>query len=256
MRLALITALFFVAPLSAQTPKKLLLLAQGPDGHPAQTHEYEAGLKILEKLLSKTPGVATTFVKADEPWRDGPELLEKADGCILFLSQGAKFVAAEPKRLAAFQKLAERGGAFGVIHWGMGTQDAKNIEPFVAMFGACHGGPDRKFQVVSTALKVNDPKHPVTTGIKDLEVREEFYYNLKVVKDQSGPKPILTANIDGKDEMVGWAWQRAKGRSFGFTGLHFHENWRHPEYRRLILQGTLWALDLPIPPGGAAVALD
>lgn len=255
-RFIFLFAFLLSLPLYGQAPKKLLLLAQGPDGHPPETHEYEAGLKILEKMLSKTSGVDATLVKADEPWRDGPELLSKADGCIVFLSEGAKFVTAEPKRLAAFQKLAERGGGLGVLHWGMGTKEAKNIEPFVKMFGACHGGPDRKFQVLSTTLKVVDFKHPMVAGVQDLELREEFYYNLKVVKDVNPPQPILTARIDGKDEMVGWAWERAKGRSFGFTGLHFHENWRHPEYRRIILQGTLWSLGLPSPKEKAAFSIE
>ena len=45
------------------------------------------------------------------------------------------------------------------------------------------------------------------------------------------------------------------GRSFGFSGLHFHENWQLPEYRRLVTQGVLWTLDLPIPIGGVDVNL-
>ena len=39
----------------------------------------------------------------------------------------------------------------------------------------------------------------------------------------------------------------AAERSFGFSGLHFHDNWRLPEYRRLVAQGVLWSLKLPIP---------
>ena len=51
--LALCLVFAFATSLLAQNQlkKKLLLLAQGPDGHPAQTHEYVAGLTILQKLL-------------------------------------------------------------------------------------------------------------------------------------------------------------------------------------------------------------
>jgi len=58
-------------------------------------------------------------------------------------------------------------------------------------------------------------------------------------------------------ETVGWAWERPDGgRSFGFSGLHFHVNWRHEQYQRLISQAALWTLKLPIPKTGIGVKLD
>ena len=63
--------------------------------------------------------------------------------------------------------------------------------------------------------------------------------------------------IEGSTETVGWAWQRPDGRrSFGYSGLHFHVNWRHEQYRRLIAQAVLWTLKLPIPKDGAKVKID
>jgi hypothetical protein len=241
---------------SADGPKKLLLLAQGPDGHPPQTHEYVAGFKILQKILKDVPGLETTLVRADEPWREGPELLAKADGAVLFLAEGAKWLHQDPRRLAAFQKLAERRGGLVGLHWAIGTRDAKNIDGFVRLLGACHGGPDRKYKVLATQAKIADPKHPIATGISDFKVRDEFYYFLKRVKPAEDIRPILRARIDGEDEMVAWAWERPDGgRSFGFSGLHFHDNWRLPEYRRLVAQGVLWSLRLPIPKGGLSVSV-
>jgi hypothetical protein len=234
--------------------KKLLLLAQGPDGHPPQTHEYEAGLKILHTLLAKTPNLTTTLVKADEPWRDGPDLLAKADGAVLFLAEGAKWLHQDPKRRAAFQDLAKRGGGLTCLHWAMGTKDAKHIAGFVELFGGCHGGPDRKYKVLVTDVALADPKHPIARGLKDFSVRDEFYYHLKVPAKAQGWQAILKAAIDGNQETVAWAHERADGgRSFGFSGLHFHENWRLPEYRRLVTQGVLWTMRAPIPDQGVAV---
>src|SRR5258708_39388448 len=73
-------------------PKRLLLLGQGPDGHPAATHEYLAGQKILARCLEQSPGLTVEIVRADEPWTEGPELLAKADGAVLFLSEGAQWI--------------------------------------------------------------------------------------------------------------------------------------------------------------------
>jgi hypothetical protein len=67
----------------------------------------------------------------------------------------------------------------------------------------------------------------------------------------------MRAQIDGEAEMVAWAFRRPDGgRSFGFSGLHFHDNWRVKEYRRLVAQGVLWTLDLPIPKEGLPVEVE
>jgi hypothetical protein len=245
----LVTSAFGLADSRAASPKKLLLLGQGPDGHPPQTHEYMAGHKILQAHLRKVPGLEVSLVRADEPWREGPELLAKADGVVLFLSEGARWLHQNPRRLAAFRELAKRKGALVGLHWAIGTKEAKNIEGFVKLFGGCHGGPDRKYKVLTNAeVRVAEVKHPITFGIQPFRVRDEFYYHLKFAKPADTIRPVLQVPIDDGLETVAWSWERPDGgRSFGFSGLHFHENWSLPEYRRLVLQGVLWSLRLPIP---------
>ena len=174
-----------------------------------------------------------------------PDLLAKADAVVLFVSEGARSVSADAKRLAAFQASAKRGVGLTVLHWGMGTKDAKNIAAFVELFGACHGGPDRKYKVLQTDVALAEKSHPILRGLADFKARDEFYYQLKPAKNWT---PLLKATIDGEAYPVAWALQReGGGRSFGFSGLHFHENWQLPEYRRLVTQGVLWTLDVAIP---------
>jgi type 1 glutamine amidotransferase len=249
-----LSLLWFGATGLADAPKKLLLVAQGPDGHPAQTHEYKAGLKVLEKCLQGVSGLEVTTVSADEPWKEGPELMQRADGVVLFLAEGARWMHQDPKRLEALAKLAARGGGLVVLHWAMGTKDAKYIDGCLKLLGGCHGGPDRKYKVLETDAQIADPKHPLAAGIKDFRVKDEFYYQLKFVKAEESVKPVLRVTIDDKPETVAWSWERPDGgRSFGFSGLHFHDNWRLQPYRRLVAQGVLWTLKLPIPKEGLPV---
>src|SRR5678815_1715362 len=67
--------------------RRLLLIGQGPDGHPPSTHEYMAGVRVLEKLLAPIQGLQITVVKADEPWPEGPALIDRADGVVMFVTQ-------------------------------------------------------------------------------------------------------------------------------------------------------------------------
>jgi type 1 glutamine amidotransferase len=237
----------------ADEPKKLLLVGQGPDGHPPMTHEYMDGLKVLEKVLKPVKHLEVTLVNADGKWENGPELIDRSDAIVLFVSEGAKWVSADKNRLEAFQRAAKRKAGLVGLHWGIGCKDAKFIDDYVALLGGCHGGPDRTYQVVETDVTPAD-KSPVAIGISPFRVKEEFYYQLKFAKPEGSVKPALTAKIDGEQFPVAWTWERPDGgRSFGFSGLHFHENWKRPEYRRLVGQGVLWVLNVPIPDKGLPV---
>ncbi|MFO0879378.1 MAG: ThuA domain-containing protein [Gemmataceae bacterium] len=232
-------------------PKKLLLIGQGPDGHPPQTHEYMAGLRVLAACLARVPGLQVTTVQADGRWTEGPELIDRADGVVLFASEGAAWIGKDRARLEAFRRLAKRGGGRVTLHWAMGTREAGPIADYLALFGGCHGGPDRKYKVLTTKVAVKP--HPVTAGLTGFTIKDEFYYRLKFPTPQ--PASLLEVDIDGETQTVAWAAE-GQGRTFGFSGLHFHANWSRAEYRRLVAQGTLWTLGLPLPAGGLDVAVD
>ena len=237
-------------------PSRLLLLGQKPDGHPRLTHEYSAAMRVLSELLSSFKDIQTIQISADEPWKEGPELLDGADGAVVFLSEGVKWLQQDKARLAAFQQLAKRKGGLICLHWGMGTRDAAFIEAYVNLFGGCHGGPDRKYKVVTVKTEFPNPQHPVMTAVEPLTLKEEFYYTLKTPKNIDNIVPLVRVPIDGATHTVGWAWQRPDGgRSFGFSGLHFHQNWKHETYRRMVTQAVLWSLKRKIPAGGVDVKL-
>jgi len=245
-----VVAMLLVAaavPLLAAEPVKLLLVGQSPDSHPPGTHEYMPGVERLAKLLEPTEGLKLRVVKADEPWSEGPQLIARADGVVIFLSEGARWTLADPRRHDALAQLAARGGGLVAIHWALGTRAVEPIDPFLKLFGGCHGGPDRKYQVVETELRPAAPAHPIAAGIQPFPVREEFYYRLKFVRATPGIRPVMQATIDGRVETVAWAWQRPDGgRSFGFSGLHLHDNWKLPEYQKLLTQAVLWTLKLSV----------
>lgn len=238
-------------------PRRLLLIAQGPDGHPPTTHEFVAGVKVIEACLRDVPRLEITTSVADEPWLEGPELLERADAAVLYLSQGAQWMQTGPRRYEALSKLAARGGGLVALHWAIGAKDPQYIPGYLRLLGACHGGPDRKYQKLETDLEIADSSHAITKGIESFRLYDEFYYELKLQPPHEAIVPLLRARIDDSSQMVAWCWDRPDGgRSFGFGGLHFHDNWKREEYRRLVAQGILWALKMPLPEPALTLDVD
>jgi type 1 glutamine amidotransferase len=244
-------------PTVAPPLKRLLLLGQGPDGHPPQTHEFVAGLKLIKTCLDRVEGVEATLVDAGEPWSDGPDLIDKADGVVIFLAEGAKWIQKDEARLSALKRLEARGGAITGLHWGLGTKEAKNIAEYVALVGGCHGGPDRKYAIVEARTEIAAPKHPIMTAVEPLAIRDEFYFRLKFAKPEKDVMPLLRVPIEGESRTVAWAWERGtRGRSFGFSGLHFHNNWQFDGYRRMVVQGIAWTMRHSIPEQGLNVEVE
>src|SRR5699024_6695463 len=101
-----------------------------------------------------------------------------------YLAEGAKWMHADPRRREALAQLAARGGGLMALHWATGTKEAEYIDGFKALLGGCHGGPDRKYKFLETSVTVAEKAHPVTTGVSDFTIKDEFYYQLKMVSDE------------------------------------------------------------------------
>jgi type 1 glutamine amidotransferase len=238
----------------AASPKRVLLLGQKRD-HPPETHEYYSGLHVLQACLQRTPGLEVTQHRVDGAWTEGPELLAQADAIVLYLGEGARWVQDDPRRLQAIRALAARGGGIVALHWAAGARDAKYIPQFLELLGGMHGGPDRKYTFVETDVRVVDQHHPIMRGVDLLRLKDEFYYRLKFA-DKGRLTPLLQAKIEDRDETVAWAFERSGGgRSFGFVGMHYHDNWKLAACRRMVAQGLLWTLNLPVPEQGLPVAV-
>ena len=121
--------------------------------------------------------------------------------------------------------------------------------------------------------------HPVSRGVEAFSALDEFYFNIRFTQ-AAGLERVLLAtppdaarehiphprrkfylfggsvpedvrNNRGREETIGWTFERSGGgRSFGFTGGHFHWNWGHEHYRRLVLNGIAWSAGVKIPERG------
>jgi hypothetical protein len=59
----------------------------------------------------------------------------------------------------------------------------------------------------------------------------------------------------GEPEHLAWVATRpGGGRGFGLTGGHWHWNWAHDDFRKLVLNAIAWLAHVDVPPDGIASA--
>jgi hypothetical protein len=96
-------------------------------------------------------------------------------------------------------------------------------------------------------------------------VNEGYIFKLTFADGMKGVTPLLRArNPKAKpgfyageaDDVWCFAYDRPDGgRSFVNTGGHAHANWAQDGFRRLTVNGILWAAKVEVPAGGAKADL-
>ncbi len=264
---------------AAEAPKKIVFIA-GRASHGPLQHEHRAGSMLLQKCLADFPGVTTRVY--DNGWpsvlRDGVRAddnaaLDGADAIIIYSDGGGGHPALVQDHLAVLDRLMQRGVGLGLIHYAVEPTIPKGQQEFIDWVGGA-------FEL---NLSVNPhwkadfaafPEHAVTRGVKPFSTSDEWYFNLRFRDDMKGVTPILTAvppatamsRPDGPHEgnpaaraavakgtpqTLMWVSERpGNGRGFGFTGGHFHLNWKDDSQRKLVLNAILWVAGVEVPPGG------
>jgi hypothetical protein len=255
LTISLTLILLSAVALTGAEPKKVLLLA-GKSSHGHGAHEHLPGMQLLANCLKDVPDLDVEVHYIGDDWAEGPELIRRADGIVMYMDFGMRWEQSDPARQAALEDLMKRGGGVVALHWSLGGQDARFIPFHLKLVGGCHGGPDRKYAHAETELKVASPDHPIANGIEDFRLNDEYYYQLKWAKEGT-IKPILIGTVrDCPDQTIAWAFERPDGgRSVGFAAMHTHANWGVVQCRRLVAQAVLWTVRLPVPEGGLPVVV-
>ena len=93
-------------------------------------------------------------------------------------------------------------------------------------------------------------QHPLQAGIEGVTPI------LKATPPDNERGTAAAQEHTGREEILAWAFDRANGgRSFGFTGGHFHRNWGDENFRRLVVNAILWTAKLRVPEEGHKVEM-
>ena len=100
--------------------------------------------------------------------------------------------------------------------------------------------------------------------MKPFKIDDGWLFKNTFVHEMKGVTPLLrtwnpkaTVKPTAGQDVVAWTYDRPEGgRSFTFTGAHLHASFAEEGYRRMLVNGILWATGADIPKGGAKVDLD
>jgi type 1 glutamine amidotransferase len=257
-------------PLEVRPPAdfqgKVILLVAGRKSHGPGDHEFFAGTAILKNLLKQTPGVWP--IMARDGWPQDESLFDIADCIVLYMDGGGGHPAIRPERMKLIQKQLDRGAGWVNIHYAVEYPEkvGSTVKGWLGGYYETGYSINPHWDAHIRSL----PDHPITRGVKPFTLRDEWYYNMRFVEDKQGVTPILqavppddtrrtqaAALRKGQIETLAWAYERPDGgRSFGFTGAHFHRNWADENFRRVVVNAILWAAQVDVPEGGAKVEFD
>jgi type 1 glutamine amidotransferase len=244
-----------------------IVLVAGHASHGPREHEFFAGCAVLMKLLQETPGVYP--VMARDGWPKNPEeTFKDAKAVVFYMDGGGSHPIISPPHMAVVKKLMDDKVGFVNLHYAVEYPKEK-ADPILSWLGGYY---ETAYSINPTYLgEIKSlPDHPITRGVKPFSIKDEWYYNIRFDPEMKGVTPILRATPPdntrttedakkhpGREETLAWAFERANGgRSFGFTGGHYHDNWGDENFRRLVVNAILWTAKIDVPKEGARVELD
>jgi type 1 glutamine amidotransferase len=256
-------------PLEKQPPdgakvKKIVLVA-GRKSHGKGEHEFFAGCALLMKMLQQTSGVFP--VMARDGWPKNPHTFEGAKSVVFFMDGGGGHPIIQKDHREVVQKLMDQGVGFVNLHYAVEYPKSQSDHVLQWLGGYYETGfstnPHWKAEIKTL------PEHPITRGVQPFALQDEWYFNIRFKPELEGVTPILKAlppfdkrgtaaarEHKDREEILAWAFNRTNGgRSFGFTGAHFHRNWGDENFRRLVVNAILWTAKLEVSKNGAKVEM-
>lgn len=251
--------------------KKNVLMVAGRPSHGYGSHEHYAGLKILEEAIeSSTESLDVTVVKG---WPEDRSVIDRADSIVIYSDGGGGHPAI--KHLDQLKAKTDKGCGLVCIHYAVEMVPGPPGDAMVDMLGG-HFEVHWSVNPHWVGQFESFPDHPITRGVKPFAAHDEWYFHMRL-KESDNVIPILSAVAPedtmrrkdgphsgnpavrksvsaGEKQTVAWAYERPDGgRSFGFTGGHYHWNWGNDDMRRLVTNAIRWSAGDEISENGSSL---
>lgn len=253
-RIALLfaVAVTLVPASRAQAQSTKIVLIAGHPSHGPGDHEFNAGTTILTNCLKKVPGVEPVMVKGD--WPADEKVFDGAKAVVFYMDGGDNHPMTKPKeRMALMQKLMDQGVGLVCLHYAVEFPKGEVGDKLLDWLGGYYE-TGYSTNPINDVLMTPAERHAIVRGVKPFQIQDEWYYKIRFKPSDDRVTPILTTQLpkdNPKTETCAWATRRdAQGRSFGFTGAHFHKNWANKDFRTLVLNAIIWTAHVRVPREG------
>lgn len=251
--------------------RKKVVFVAGSKSHGYFSHEHNAGCLLLAEKLNQTDLPVQTAVYLNG-WPTDVTAFDNADTVVCYCDGGGRHIL--NPHLQEFDQVMARGTGLVCLHYAVETVPGAEGDHFLKWLGGFFE-PNWSVNPHWTADFKSLPKHPITRGVKPFSINDEWYYHMRFVDGMEGVTPILSAmppretlsRKDGphsnnphvreavlvrkEEQHVGWAYERDNnGRAFGFTGGHWHVNWQHDQFRKVVLNAIAWTAHAEVPENG------
>ncbi len=267
---AIVCAAAAATPAFAAEGKTKVLFIAGSPSHAPGDHEHRAGCMLLaNKLEEGLPQVDAEVTYYG--WPKDEKLFDGVSAVVMYCDGGAGHYVNQ--HLDFTQSLMDKGVGLVCVHYGVEVESDASRQKFLQWIG---GYFEKNWSVNPHWDATFDklPKHPITQGVTPFTINDEWYYHMRFPEGMKNVTPILTAMpgpdtltrpdgphsgnphvreaiAKGEPQHVAWAIERPDGgRGFGFTGGHFHRNWKDDNFRKIMLNAIAWCAKVEVPAEG------
>jgi type 1 glutamine amidotransferase len=254
--------------------RKKVVLTAGTPSHGPGEHEHNAGIQLLHQCLQGQEGVLSAYYL--NGWPKDPTAYDNADAILIYCDGGGGHVFVQSDHLQRIGEKVKQGVGIGCVHYAVEVPKDKGGPEFLQWIGGyfeTHWSVNPHWFADFKTL----PTHPVTRGVQPFGMQDEWYYHMRFPESRRGVTPILStlppketlSRPDGphsgnphvrravledqEAQTVMWCFERPDGgRGFGFTGGHFHKNWGHDDFRKVVLNAIVWMAHAEVPTDGVA----
>ncbi len=253
--------------------KTRIVFVAGGASHGSGSHEHPGGCEFLADKLSEA--IVGMDAVVHQGWPSDPAIFDRTDAIIVYSDGGGGHLCIP--HLEQISQLTSQGMGLAMLHYAVEVPKGDPGNCFLDWIGG----------YFETHLSVNPhwtaeftsfPEHPITQGLKPFSSDDEWYYHMRFRENMNGVTPVLSAiapestmtrpdgphsgnphvraSVANKEpQHLGWCVERPDGgRGFGFTGGHYHKNWRDDNIRKFILNAIAWTAKVDIPDGGISTS--
>ncbi len=243
--------------------KKIVFIAGNPS-HGYGSHEHYAGCRKLAQTI-QSRGLNVECEVVANGWPKDESVLNDADAIVIYSDGGGGHPALA--HLDKLNSLMEEKVGLVCLHYAVEVPKDRGGKEFLQWLGG-YFETDWSVNPHWTAEFTSLPQHPIASGVQPFAANDEWYFHMRFADQQNKLTPILTAvppestmsRPDGshsgnptvrkavakrEPQHMAWAFERANGgRSFGFTGGHYHWNWGRQEISQLVTNAIIWTAGL------------